>query len=315
MNLVSVIIPTYNRSSIISQTIDNVLQQTYPNLEIIVVDDGSTDDTIAKLQPYLNRIKILSQENAGPASARNHGVRASNGDIIAFQDSDDTWHPTKIERQVRLLGIAGNAVPCCLCNSLVHMEHGRSMLSFDRMSAETYLEEGIWLNPFDVLATRFILFNQAAAVRRKAFEDVGGFDESFRIMEDVDLQLRLSLKGRWAFIREPLAIREERFSTSLSHEKDWASLYQNEIRIFEKILGTMSSDQSALAMRLMERGLRRARRRLRATKIQSTRFPAASCFAKGLLFFERGRDAVYRRLPSFPRMRVAAAVYGQESTS
>src|SRR5947209_1428421 len=109
-NLVSVIIPTYNRAGTICQTVDNVFQQTYRNIELIVVDDGSTDDTQSRLRRYRNRLRIITQANAGPAVARNRGAAAACGDIIAFQDSDDLWNPTKLERQAALLEEAGPSV-------------------------------------------------------------------------------------------------------------------------------------------------------------------------------------------------------------
>src|ERR1039458_8209652 len=95
--LVSVIIPTYNRASTICKTIDDVFRQTYKNFELVVIDDGSTDDTQANLRRYGSRIRSFTQTNAGPAAARNRGIEVSRGDIIAFQDSDDFWAPTKLE--------------------------------------------------------------------------------------------------------------------------------------------------------------------------------------------------------------------------
>jgi glycosyltransferase involved in cell wall biosynthesis len=305
--LVSVIIPTYNRAGIICETVENVLLQTYSNIEIIVVDDGSTDDTRSRLRPYGPKVVSVTQENGGPAKARNHGIAISKGEIIAFQDSDDTWHPTKIERQVSLLQRAGEAVACCLCNSTVHMHNGRTMHSFDCVPVELPVEEGIWLNPFEVLATRFILFNQAVAVRRRVFDRVGGFDESFRIMEDVELQLRLSMEGPWAFIREPLAIRQEKFSSSLSHEGTREMLCEYEVRIRENICRRAESeDRFMVARPVMKQELRRARRQLRATQVKGMDFPGASALGHGLEQLERFRSAAYRRTPWFPRMKVAS---------
>src|SRR5260370_40369290 len=111
--LVSVIIPTYNRAALVCQTIDNVFQQTYRNFEIILVDDGSTDETQARLRQYGDRIRVITQTNAGAAVARNRGIAAAHGEIIAFQDSDDLWQPTKLERQVPLLQETNTSVPCC----------------------------------------------------------------------------------------------------------------------------------------------------------------------------------------------------------
>src|SRR5258708_4266873 len=108
---VSVIIPTYNRAALISKTIENVFQQIYQDIEIIVVNDGSTDDTLEKLASFGEKIRVISQANAGPSAARNRGVEVAEGEIIAFQDSDDSWMPSKLERQVALLNRAGADVP------------------------------------------------------------------------------------------------------------------------------------------------------------------------------------------------------------
>lgn len=304
--LVSVIIPTYNRAEIVREAIDNVLQQTYANIEIIVVDDGSTDDTIARLKSYGERIQVVTQQNAGPAAARNNGVKVSHGEILAFQDSDDSWHPSKIERQVSLLQRAGEDVPCCLCNSIVHMHGGQTMQSFDRVQIDKSLQEGIWLNPFEILATRFILFNQAVAVRRAAFEKVGGFDESLRLMEDVDLQLRLALEGPWTFIREPLAIRQERSSSSLSHVGTREMLCEYEVGIRKNVLRKIEQNRPVtLALPLMQRELRRALRQRFATQVEGMKFPGARFAGIILERIERLRNAIYRRGPLFPRMKVA----------
>src|SRR5687767_13189801 len=101
--LVSVIIPTYNRASVVCRAIDSVLGQTYGNIEVIVVDDGSTDETLERLHSYGDRIRVLTQANAGPSVARNRGIAVATGGIVAFLDSDDYWLPTKVARQVVLL--------------------------------------------------------------------------------------------------------------------------------------------------------------------------------------------------------------------
>src|SRR5208283_1371759 len=170
--LVSVIVPAYNRARIIRETIENIFEQTYANIELIIVDDGSSDDTQTILRSYGSRIQWIAQKNAGPAAARNRGINMAKGDIIAFQDSDYAWHPTKIERQVSLLQRAGESAVCCLCNSFVQLYFGKVERSFERAGVHPPIEEGIWLNPAEVLATSFLLFNQAVAIRRKVLERI-----------------------------------------------------------------------------------------------------------------------------------------------
>src|SRR5687768_199170 len=100
---VSVIIPTYNSGSLVVQAVEGVLAQTRQAEEVIVVDDGSTDDTAERLQQFGERIRVVRQANGGVATARNAGLRASSGDLVAFLDADDAWHPQKLERQIALL--------------------------------------------------------------------------------------------------------------------------------------------------------------------------------------------------------------------
>jgi glycosyltransferase involved in cell wall biosynthesis len=101
--LVSVVIPAYNAAAFLGETLDSVLAHSYPNLEIIVVDDGSTDATPRFLDSYRDRICVLRQANAGQAAARNYGAREAHGELLVFLDSDDLWDPDKIARQVALL--------------------------------------------------------------------------------------------------------------------------------------------------------------------------------------------------------------------
>jgi len=101
--LVSVIIPTYNRAALLCEAVDSVLQQTYRNIEVIVVDDGSTDDTTAVMEKYGDRVRYSRRPNAGVNAARNLGFKQSKGEFIALLDSDDLWAPYKLELQVRLL--------------------------------------------------------------------------------------------------------------------------------------------------------------------------------------------------------------------
>src|SRR5215467_8142244 len=101
--LVSVVIPAYNAGAYIEDALDSVFRQTFPRLEVIVVDDGSTDDTRSRLEPYRSRIHYVWQTNNGSGAARNRGIDVSSGDYIAFLDADDLWSPEKLQIQ---LGIA-----------------------------------------------------------------------------------------------------------------------------------------------------------------------------------------------------------------
>ncbi len=206
--LVSVIIPTFNRETTVVGAVESALQQTHREIEVIVVDDGSTDGTTKVLEPLADRITVIRQENAGPSAARNRGVAASKGGIVAFLDSDDHWTADKIERQVKLMERAGPGMCCCVSNATVMGLDGETVgNTFDFAGLDFHFEEGEWTNPQDVLATRFLLFNQVVAVRREAFDRVGGFNEKLRLLEDYELSLRLSSAGTWGVIRQPHVIK------------------------------------------------------------------------------------------------------------
>ena len=206
--LVSVIIPTYNRAATIADAVDSVLCQTYREIEVIVVDDGSMDSTLEVLRGYSDRIQVLRQENAGPSAARNRGVAVSTGEIIAFLDSDDLWLPDKIRQQVELMELGGEGMCCCVCNAETIGSNGKPEgTSFELAGFRPGIPRGEWLNPGEVLATGFLLFNQVVAIRRAAFNSIGGYKASLRLLEDYDLAIRLSSQGKWGFICEPQVVK------------------------------------------------------------------------------------------------------------
>ena len=301
--LVSVIIPTYNRAAVISRTIENIFAQTYPNVEVIIVDDGSTDDTQAQLRRFGDRIRLITQANAGPAIARNRGAEAARGSIIAFQDSDDLWKATKLARQVTLLARYKTA-PCCLCNTLMQTVDGKDWTSFDESLIHPQHVEGLWLNVPEVLATRFVLFNQSAAVRREAFEKVGGFREDLKYLEDYDLPLRLSLEGPWTFIREPLIVYGENSPESFSQQalKDVVVLRECAVRIFESVLTTVNAQDGRASLRLLlKHRLRMLRWLLIAAKLQHSDRFGGSLAGQALIGLDHYLRAIFRRSPWFPQ--------------
>lgn len=303
--LVSVVIPTYNRASTIGVTIDNVFEQTYRNFEVIVVDDGSKDDTQSTLRAYGHRIRVITQSNAGPAIARNHGAEVARGEIIAFQDSDDLWKPSKLERQVALLEKFGPSIPCCLCNVRMSVVNGKDLTSFDISLVHPEHNEGLWLNVPEVLATRFLLFNQAVAIRREAFERAGGFDVTLKYLEDYDLPLRLSLEGPWAFIKEPLVIYGEDSPESFSKRalKDPLTLKECELRIIYRMINLAEKKGGDPRLRvLLNRRLRVFQRGMREAKLRASGSSGARVAADILRRLGYYQDALHRRLPSFPQV-------------
>jgi len=196
--LVSVIIPAYNAAAFLGETLDSALAQTYPNLEIIVVDDGSTDATPEILESYGDRIRVRRQTNAGQAAARNFGARESHGELLAFLDNDDLWDPEKIARQVALLSRFPDAL-AVYCDHRAINAQGQPLsssgaLGYQRASGDILKA---------MLLSCCIITPGLVLLRRRAFDEVGGFNQSqlMRGHDDYDLWLRLATRG--SFIYSP----------------------------------------------------------------------------------------------------------------
>jgi glycosyltransferase involved in cell wall biosynthesis len=198
MTTVSVIIPTYNRAGYVTEAIASALEQTHRPFEVIVVDDGSTDDTAAVLAGYGDPVRVIRQPNGGVGAARNTGVAHARGDCIAFLDSDDLWHPEKLARQVALL----EADPEL---GLVHC----GMETFDDATGAV-LERNVdggsgWVAAqmlrFDKLV--IIAPGSSLMVPRRIFEEMGGFDVRLPPSEDWDLSFRIAVRYRVGFVPEP----------------------------------------------------------------------------------------------------------------
>ena len=303
--LVSTIIPTYNRTAVVREAIDSVLGQTYPNVEVIVVDDGSTDSTQADLRRYGNRIRVITQDNAGPSAARNRGIALARGELIAFLDSDDLWLPAKLERQVALLQRLGKDVPCCLSNTTMVWRDKRRR-SFDIAGLYPDFDEGIWLNPDEVVATRFVLFNQGVVICREVLEKIGCFDENLRLLEDHELAFRLSLEGPWGFISEPLVVWRETHG-SLYNDAKAKAIYSAEVylQVVRTSLARVANDPQHTTLRKhLIRELNTTRRHLKMAQMSQMNTWSALAASKTLWLIERCRSAVYRRSPWFPKMKV-----------
>ncbi len=282
-----------------------MLGQTYQPVEVVVVDDGSTDGTPEVLKTYGDAIVLVVQENAGPAAARNRGIRESKGDLIAFLDSDDLWLATKLERQVDLLQRAGADVPCCLCNTRMKMVEGREQSSFQIARLILGEPQGLWINPAPVLATRFVLFCQAALIRRRFLLDCGGFDERLWLMEDHDLALRLALRGPWAVIQEALAVwcgANDDFNLSVAARQQPARLYQCIEYIDRKILA-QEKDLDECVRAYLQRDLRDACRRLRVERWTAAGRVLPRLIGRGWAGWERFRRACARRWRFYPEVR------------
>jgi len=204
--LVSVIIPTYNRGWILKEAVESVLNQDYDAFELIVVDDGSTDDTRDILSAY-NNITVLDQPNQGVSAARNRGVAHARGSFIAFLDSDDVWLPRKLAVQVDFFQQNHKALVC--------------------QTQETWVRKGRRVNPghrhqkqsgmFFKRSLELCLVSPSAVMIKKSFfDEIGRFDESLPACEDYDLWLRINAHHPIYLIDQPLIVKRGGHDDQLS---------------------------------------------------------------------------------------------------
>ncbi len=230
---VSVVIPTYNRGRVVTEAVDSVLSQEYGDFELIVVDDGSTDDTRELLGRYGGRLTLLSQENRGVSAARNTGIRASRGELIAFLDSDDTWLPGKLTDQVAFFDENPEALIC--------------------QTEEIWVRNGKRVNPkkkhrklsgmiFEPSLALCLVSPSAVMIRRRLLDEVGLFDEELPACEDYDLWLRISRRYPVHLTETPRIVKRGGHEDQLSRAP---RLDRFRVRAMEKLLlsGELSPEQ------------------------------------------------------------------------
>ena len=197
--LVSVIIPVYNRENLIQRALKSIISQTYKNLEIIVIDDGSTDFTGEKvIQIEDDRIKyIRNEKNLGVSAARNKGIKLSSSDIIVLQDSDDEAYPERIEKQVKLLLNSGDDFGAAYCGREFYDSNtgGRIGLTLRQTDFKKHFKEGAYfLTPS----------TSTLVIKKTVLDEMGYFNEDMRAHVDTELAIRVSQKYKYAFVNEPL---------------------------------------------------------------------------------------------------------------
>lgn len=237
-NEISVIIPTYNREWIIKESIDSVFSQTFDAYELIVVDDGSDDNTAEILDSYGNKLRIIRQANQGVSAARNRGIIASSGEFIALLDSDDLWLPEKLDRQMSFFRNNPDAVIC--------------------QTQEIWIRNGKRVNPckhhkklsgmiFEPSLNLCLVSPSAVMFKRELMDMVGFFDESFPACEDYDLWLRVGLAYPVYLIDEPLIIKRGGHSDQLSRNP---MLDKYRIKAIKKLLNQniLTSEQRKAAV-------------------------------------------------------------------
>lgn len=199
---VSVVITCYNYGKYVEKAIESVFSQTYDDVEIILVDDGSTDDSEQRIRPFLSdkRLTYIRQKNQGQANAKNAGIRHARGQFIAFLDADDLWETTKLEKQMPLFS-----------NDTIGVVYSRARyIDKDGQHLNITLK-GKYLRPRSGNVTNFLFFDNfvpfsSSIIRKQCLEVFNGFDESLEMGIDWDLWLKISTQYAFAFVDEPLLI-------------------------------------------------------------------------------------------------------------
>jgi glycosyltransferase involved in cell wall biosynthesis len=237
--LVSVIIPTYNRAGCIGEAVESALNQTYKDFEIIVVDDGSTDNTKEVLEPCLDRIRYLYQNNAGVSAARNLGIQEASGQWVAFLDSDDVWMPEKLAVQMSFVHKHPQVVLHSV-NARVPKEGFRAETSYAHSNFALTEHKGIIERPFVVSLLHSTLVMPPTVVCKKdAAQAAGLFDESLSIYEDFDFMCRMATQGSWGYCQDELVqvIRRGDKDEHLSRDRYRDLIRYHEIRkyVYDKL--------------------------------------------------------------------------------
>jgi glycosyltransferase involved in cell wall biosynthesis len=234
--LISVIIPIYNAEKTIKETIHSILNQTFQNFEIIIIDDGSLDGSM-KIVSEINdpRIRIFSQSNRGAAAARNKGFSVSRGERIAFLDADDLWEPEKLKTESNSLDCYPEAdVAYCWVDMFDQIKDIRNPFVYSKAQGNILKQ---------ILTADIIQGGSNALIRRQALEAVGGFDESLKSGECWDVHIRLAKQFQYVLVPKPYVIyRISRISKSfkvLQMEKMC-------LRILNKTYDDVSEDLKSL---------------------------------------------------------------------
>ncbi len=209
--LVSVVIPTYNRADPLMEAVESVLKQTFQDWELIVVDDGSSDSTGARVSGLSDdRVRWLRQRHRGVSSARNRGVAAARGTWIAFLDSDDLWKPRKLERQLEALEQEGIFRLCH--TDEIWIRNGQRV-----NQKRIHQKRGGWI--YEDCLRLCVVSPSSILLHRDVLEEFGGFDEELPVCEDYELWLRLACRLPFLHVAEPLLVKRGGHPDQLSRSR------------------------------------------------------------------------------------------------
>lgn len=269
---ISVVIPVYNGAYLIGTAIDSVLAQTRRPEEIIVVNDGSTDETLHALLPYRHAITVITTTNRGVASARNAGIRAARGEWIAFLDADDVWDPDKLECQFSMLAMYPQ-VGFCFCDYRYYDPDRRITSNhFARFAARAPInyDAPTVVDPYAALLKENLVGTTSGVVlRRSVLDQTGLFDTAYRQAEDYDLWLRCALVTDMMALSAPLLLK-------VKHDSNLTNDFLDTLLWHERVLYDLRSENGAQ----LRQGVRS---KLSRKALAGIRYQIAN------LFFEQGQ--------------------------
>ncbi|MBA4155952.1 MAG: glycosyltransferase family 2 protein [Gemmatimonadetes bacterium] len=257
---VSVVIPTYDRAAWLPETVESVLQQTHPPAEVIIVDDGSQDDTEAVCESFPAPVRYIRQENAGVSAARNRGIREAKNEWVALVDSDDIWRPHKLEVQLTALVATPHARWCASGCEVIGTD-GKSVAGrqgFERVfaaigqagePAERFF--GRWLQRsevrleeethttftgdlFEMLFQGNAVLPSSVLIQRSLFEEVGLFDDDFQVAEETEFFHRVAAHADGSIVMSPLVGYRVAQSGSLTNPANTPRLIRNALTSLER---------------------------------------------------------------------------------
>ncbi len=186
--MISIVIPLYNKELYIKKTIKNVLEQIHRDFELIIVDDGSADNSVEIVNNFDdNRIRLVKKENGGVSSARNVGIKQAKYEYIAFLDADDTWLPTHLEELIGLINDFGNVSDVFATNFAREYDDGR----IEPNREESDLQRGVLDNYFEIIRKKVVIHTSSCCIKKEKLLQVGGFDERLSRGEDLDLWFKV----------------------------------------------------------------------------------------------------------------------------
>lgn len=260
-SLVSIIIPTYNYGHFVADAVQSALNQTYSPCEVIVVDDGSTDNTSDVLRQFEGRVQVIRKVNAGLSAARNTGLQVARGDYIAILDSDDVWFPEKIERQMTIFAVHSD-LGIVSCGA---WQVDNNLKTIQPLEYKDYADPAELRRRLS--HKNIVSGGSSALIKKECFDKVGGFDETLRSAEDWDMWLRISQYYGIRIVEEPL-VKIRAGSENMSSVKNAARMLENELWVIEK-----QADQNSWF---------RKNRELRNSALSYRHFCAAWAYWRGL---------------------------------